>query len=236
MVVSADTLISRSVARMGGVHPSLKEYAIELIKRAYKEGIRVQISSGYRSYTDQAYIYGQGRLSYWFKGKNYGRIKDGNGKQLPIVSKAEPGESIHNYGLAIDYFLVSKDGNNSIWLVNEDWKRVAAIAKELGFEWGGDWNGFKDYPHLQYNQGLTLSQLARGVKPKFPPLQVKEEVRMLDPSSKALKDGIVVALKNARKEGILSSETWEKQAEDGKLPLDDAVALSFLIADGKKRH
>ena len=177
MIVSVDTLIDRSVSRMGDVHPSLKEYAIELIKRCYKEGIRVQISSGYRSFTDQAFIYGQGRYSYKFKGKEYGRLKDGNGKVLSIVSNAEPGESIHNYGLAIDYFLVSEDGNQSLWTVNADWKRVAAIAKSMGFEWGGDWSSFRDYPHLQYTKGLTLGQISKGLRPPFPKL-ITEEVKV----------------------------------------------------------
>lgn len=65
-----------------------------------------------------------------------------------IVSNAPLGTSIHNYELAIDYFLVSDDGNKSLWTVNEKWKRVAAIAKSVGFEWGGDWQSFKDYHHL----------------------------------------------------------------------------------------
>lgn len=169
MAISVDVLISRSVSRMGAVHPKIKEYAIELIKRAYKEGIRVQISSGFRSLEEQAYIYGQGRASFIYKGKQYGRYKDKNGKQLPIVSKAQPGSSVHNYGLAIDYFLVSEDGNTSLWTVNNDWKRVGAIAKQMGFEWGGDWT-WKDYPHLQYNRGLTTSQLAKGLLPSFLPI------------------------------------------------------------------
>lgn len=179
MAVSLDTLISRSVARLGDVHPSLEEYTIELIKRCYKEGIRVQISSGFRSFIDQAYIYGQGRSYYMYKGKNYGRLRDDNGKLLPIVSNAQPGGSIHNYGLAIDYFLVTEDGNNSIWNVNADWKRVAAIAKEMGFEWGGDWSSFRDYPHLQFTKGLTLSQISQGMRPTFPKLidEKKTEVK-----------------------------------------------------------
>ena len=36
---------------------------------------------------------------------------------------------------------------------------VVAIAKNLGFDWGGDWSGFKDYPHLQMTFGLSLREL-----------------------------------------------------------------------------
>ncbi|MEK3995622.1 M15 family metallopeptidase [Psychrobacillus sp. FSL K6-2365] len=169
MTVSLDELIRRSVNRIGAVHPSLKEYTIELIKRCYKEGILVQISSGFRSNEDQAYIYGQGRPSYIWKGKVYG-------SKGSIVSNAPPGTSIHNYGLAIDYFLVSEDGNKSLWTVNDKWKRVAAIAKSMGFEWGGDWKSLKDYPHLQYNKGLTIAQLKAGHRPIFTPLKAVESV------------------------------------------------------------
>lgn len=173
MVVALEELIRRSVNRIGAVHPSLKEYTIELIKRCYNEGIYIQISSGFRSNEDQAYIYGQGRPNYIWNGKKYG-------SKGSIVSNAQPGTSIHNYGLAIDYFLVSDDGNKSLWTVNEKWKRVAAIAKSVGFEWGGDWKSFKDYPHLQYNKGLSIAQLKAGHRPVFPPLKAVEGVTNTD--------------------------------------------------------
>ncbi|QGM30502.1 hypothetical protein GI482_08990 [Bacillus sp. N3536] len=173
MVVALEELIRRSVNRIGAVHPSLKEYTIELIKRCYKEDIYVQISSGFRSNEDQAYIYGQGRPNYIWNGKKYG-LKGS------IVSNAQPGTSIHNYGLAIDYFLVSDDGNKSLWTVNDKWKRVVTIAKSMGFEWGGDWKSFKDYPHLQYNKGLSIAQLKAGHRPIFPSLKAVEGVTNTD--------------------------------------------------------
>ncbi|GAA5416682.1 hypothetical protein Pryu01_01720 [Paraliobacillus ryukyuensis] len=72
-----------------------------------------------------------------------------------------------NFGLSVDYFLVSNDGKKAIWDVNKDWRRVAAVGKSLGFEWGGDWSSFKDYPHLQMPGGLSLSQLRSGKKPNL---------------------------------------------------------------------
>lgn len=89
MTVSLKTLIDRSVKRLGDVHPSIKEYTIELLNRCYNEGNLVQISSGFRSNTDQAYIYGQGRPNYIWSGKKYGSSGS-------IVSNAKPGTSIHN--------------------------------------------------------------------------------------------------------------------------------------------
>lgn len=177
MAVSVETLLKRSDDRMGAVHPRIREYALELIKRAYKEGIRVQISSGFRSNEDQAYIYGQGRPNYVWNGKKYGRPGS-------IVSNAQPGTSVHNYGLAIDYFLVSEDGNRSLWVVNDQWRRVAAIAKGMGFEWGGDWRSFRDYPHLQWTGGLSIAQLRAGRRPTIPPLKNPLPGKPADPIEK----------------------------------------------------
>lgn len=147
--IGLQTLIDRSVRNMGaGIHSVVKESAIEMIKQAYKEGIFVQITSGYRSFAEQNKLYAKGRTA------------SGN-----IVTKAKAGQSNHNYGLAIDYVLLSTDGKKAIWTVNEKWRRVAQIGKSLGFSWGGDWKSFKDYPHLEMMGGLTLSQLQAGKRP-----------------------------------------------------------------------
>jgi peptidoglycan L-alanyl-D-glutamate endopeptidase CwlK len=161
MKVSLQTLLDRSVKKMGvGINSVVKVSALEMIKRAYNEGINVQISSGYRSMEEQAALYGQSRL-YSYNGKNYSNLAK------PKVTQAKPGQSIHNYGYAIDYFLVSDDGKTALWTVNAKWKRVAAIGKELGFRWGGDWTGFKDYPHLEMTGGLSFTQLQAGKRPNL---------------------------------------------------------------------
>lgn len=157
--VALRTLLERSVKKMGkGMNPVVKAAALEMIELAYNEGIYVQISAGYRSLEEQASLYGQGRV-YSYKGKNYSNLA----KQ--IVTNAKPGQSYHNYGLAIDFFIVSDDGRRAIWTVNSKWQRVAAIGKELGFIWGGDWSSFKDYPHLEMTGGLSYKQLQAGKKP-----------------------------------------------------------------------
>lgn len=151
MTVELQTLLDRSTKNMGSdMNPVVKESALELIKRAYKEGIYVQISSGFRSFADQNALYAQGRT------------KSGN-----IVTNARGGYSNHNFGLAVDYFLVSDDGNTALWTVNDKWKRVAAFGKELGFAWGGDWKSFPDYPHLEMTGGLSTAQLRAGRRPRL---------------------------------------------------------------------
>jgi peptidoglycan L-alanyl-D-glutamate endopeptidase CwlK len=54
------------------------------------------------------------------------------------------------------------DGNRN---GEPDWFEVVAVAKELGFSWGGDWKSFKDYPHLQMDFGYSISELQRGYHP-----------------------------------------------------------------------
>ncbi|MDL5143945.1 M15 family metallopeptidase [Bacillus atrophaeus] len=122
-----------------GLHPIVKHNTEILKAAAEKKGISIVITEGFRSIEEQNELYKQGRS------------KKGN-----IVTYAKGGESYHNYGLAIDFALQQKNGS-LLWDIEydgnrngtSDWLEVVAIAKKLGFEWGGDWKRFKDYPHLQ---------------------------------------------------------------------------------------
>ncbi|WP_406944470.1 peptidoglycan-binding protein [Halobacillus sp. SY10] len=147
--VKLQTLLDRSIRNMGEVYPAVKDKAILIIRKAYDEGINVQMSSGFRSFQRQRELFNQGR---------YGN----SGK---IVTHAEPGQSVHNYGLAIDYFLTTWDGSKATWSVNKSWIRVAEIGKSLGLSWGGDWISFKDYPHLELTGGLSWRDLKAGKRP-----------------------------------------------------------------------
>jgi peptidoglycan LD-endopeptidase CwlK len=138
-----------------GLNPIVKERSNQLIQQSAKKGIVIVITDGFRSVEDQDQLYKKGRTT------------DGN-----IVTKAKGGESYHNYGLAIDFALKTPSGN-VIWdrqydgngNGKSDWNEVVALAKGLGFDWGGDWAQFKDYPHLQMDFGLTLAELQNGERP-----------------------------------------------------------------------
>ena len=138
------------------LHPLVKEKTNTLIQRTAAIGITMFITDGFRSSTDQEALYAQGRTS--------------NGS---IVTNARGGQSYHNYGLAVDFALKNAQGQ-AIWNMQydgngngkADWMEVVEIAKDLGFDWGGDWPGFKDYPHLQMDFGLSISQLQQGYRPK----------------------------------------------------------------------
>lgn len=124
--------------RLDKLHPIVAAKASQFLYMAEKNGIRLRVVSGYRSYQDQADLYAQGRT------------ETGN-----IVTNAKPGYSYHNFGLAID--VVEIKNGQALW-ENPSWPLIAKIGKEMGFEWGGDWSSFKDKPHFQMSLGKTLAE------------------------------------------------------------------------------
>lgn len=137
------------------LHPVVSAKKDELISLAADKGINIVITQDFRSIEEQDKLYAKGRTA-----------------EGEIVTNAKGGESYHNFGLAIDFALLSINGA-VIWDMNydgngnsrADWDEVVEIAKGLGFEWGGDWRSFKDYPHLQYDFGLSIWELQRGKRP-----------------------------------------------------------------------
>lgn len=137
------------------LHSVVEQTKDKLLEKTASIGIDVVITEKWRSHKRQNELYAQGRST------------NGN-----IVTHAEGGESYHNYGLAIDYALRNEDGK-VVWDITydgnnngeKDWFEVAEVAKDLGFEWGGDWLNFKDYPHLQMDFGLSINQLEKGLRP-----------------------------------------------------------------------
>jgi peptidoglycan L-alanyl-D-glutamate endopeptidase CwlK len=139
------------------LHPIVAEKVEILIEKTAEKNIEILITDDYRSYEEQDKLYEKGRST-----------------PGQVVTHAEGGESYHNFGLAVDFALQLENGN-VIWDIGydgngngqSDWFEVSEIAKELGFQWGGDWRGFKDYPHLQMDFGLTINDLQEGKRPKI---------------------------------------------------------------------
>ena len=74
-------------------------------------------------------------------------------KQMEYVKKgaSKTMKSYHLVGQALDFVPVDKQGN-ALWNGYDlpHIKKAIQYAKQLGFTWGGDWKGFVDKPHLQY--------------------------------------------------------------------------------------
>jgi peptidoglycan L-alanyl-D-glutamate endopeptidase CwlK len=113
--------------------------AFNFLQIAKVKGIDLHITSGMRTFEEQQALYDQGRT-----------------KPGKIVTKAKPGTSFHNYGLAIDVipFVDSKpDWNTKLW------PEISDIGKGLGFSWGGDWKTFKDLPHFEFPANTSYKVL-----------------------------------------------------------------------------
>ena len=63
------------------------------------------------------------------------------------VTNAVPGYSWHQYGEAVDCFLLDRDGHADWDASAAGYASYAAIAGELGLRAGRDWN---DSPHVQF--------------------------------------------------------------------------------------
>ena len=97
-------------------------------------------------------------------GKSQVRVSEGlrtNAEQdalflkRPKVTNAKGGQSVHNYGFAVDIVLII-NGKIASWDTHKDWDNdgiadwdecVKIFAKH-GWSWGGNWTSFKDMPHF----------------------------------------------------------------------------------------
>ncbi|WP_316803917.1 M15 family metallopeptidase [Pedobacter nototheniae] len=101
-------------------------------------GIQLRIVQALRTIAEQNALYNQGRTT-----------------PGAIVTKAKGGTSYHNYALAMDVVMIEK--GQAVWTILP--KEVVKIGEDLGFEWGGTWKGFKDYPHFQMTFGQSIRDL-----------------------------------------------------------------------------
>lgn len=115
------------------LQPEFRRKVILWISSCHFCGIRLYMAETLRSYARSDHLYAQGRTI------------GGH-----IVTRARAGQSYHNFGLAVDVYPVIR--GKITWDFNPRsvlWRRVVALAKLHGLSWGGDWRGFKDYPHFE---------------------------------------------------------------------------------------
>lgn len=118
----------RQAARIDwtGANPDIKEFAVKLVKHARKYDVPLYVHCCLRSNEVQADLKARG------------------------VSKAGPGQSPHNYGLAVDIV----HGRRHWELNGAEWDLIGTMGFEvarkmnLKVEWGGNWN-FWDPAHWQ---------------------------------------------------------------------------------------
>ncbi|PYF74334.1 M15 family metallopeptidase [Pedobacter nutrimenti] len=126
--------------RIATLDPRLQNPARGFINTVEEElGLQLRVVQATRTIAEQNTLYNQGRTT---PGK--------------IVTNARGGTSYHNYALAIDVVMM-KNGQADWSVVPND---VVEIGKRFGFEWGGDWKKFKDYPHFQMTFGKSIRELS----------------------------------------------------------------------------
>ena len=119
---------------------------LELCKEA---GLNVLVTQTVRDKEYQEYLYAQGRT-------RPGSI---------VTNGRTPTFHADNVGCAFDF---CKNVKGHEYDDNAFFHKAAALAKGVGFSWGGDWKSFVDMPHLQWDNGgeWTSSMILAG---KLPP-------------------------------------------------------------------
>lgn len=144
--------------RIAQLHPSVREEVTKIINEINTNVLtgraKVRIAQGLRTFAEQDALYAQGRTKPGSK-----------------VTNAKGGQSVHNYGFAVDIVLII-DGKTASWDTAKDWDgdkkadwmEVVEVFKKNGWNWGGDWKSFKDLPHFDkksFGDWKTLSKMKR---------------------------------------------------------------------------
>jgi peptidoglycan L-alanyl-D-glutamate endopeptidase CwlK len=133
-------------------HPKFEAFMVAAQALAAARGLQYIAICGLRSWAEQEALYAKGRTA-----------------PGPIVTKAPPGSSFHNFGLAIDCgvfrgkaYLDEKDPK----LASAMHRSAGALAKVHGLRWGGDFKSIVDMPHYELDTRLSLAQLREGYNGK----------------------------------------------------------------------
>jgi peptidoglycan L-alanyl-D-glutamate endopeptidase CwlK len=140
--------------KISDLHPKVATLCNLFVEDCDEVGIDVLV---YRTYCDneaQDQIYAIGRT---VKGANVS-VKKPMGD---IVTNAKGGESFHNYRLAFDF--VPLIHGKAMWGDKALYAKCGKIGEECGLTWSGRWTGkLKETAHMQYSNGLTISDLKAG--------------------------------------------------------------------------
>lgn len=142
-------LNSRDISRLRpDVEANCRKW-LELCKAA---GLNVLVTQTVRDKEYQAQLYAQGRTSP-------GSI---------VTNSKTPTFHADTVGLAFDF---CKNIKGHEYDDNAFFHKAAALAKGMGFSWGGDWKSFVDMPHIQWDDGgkYSSSDILAGRLPRTMP-------------------------------------------------------------------
>jgi len=173
------TYHQRNSAEIGKLSLPMQHKVNQLIERLsfVGEDILIPPLGGKRTSNQQDGLYSQGR--------------DKPGK---IVTHVNDSNSMHTHGVAIDVVPVGPLGVPRSkrylleWTATYRYKKIARVARGMGFEWGYDLWG-EDKPHFQYRQGLSIADFKRGKNLDLNQSiqeRIDESKSMMDKASRAL--------------------------------------------------
>ena len=134
------------------LRPDVEANCRKWLERCKAAGLNVLVTNTVRDKEYQESLYAQGRT------------KPGN----IVTNGRTPTFHADTAGLAFDF---CKNVKGHEYDDTAFFRKAAAIAKEMGFTWGGDWKSFVDMPHIQWdNQGAWTSRmiLAGKLPPEMP--------------------------------------------------------------------
>ena len=166
------------------------------LERCAGAGLKVLITNTVRDEEYQTWLYEQGRT-------RPGGI---------VTNSPIPTYHSDKAGLAFDF---CKNVKGEEYSDTAFFRKAAAIAKEIGFSWGGDWKTFPDMPHIQWDHHGTWTnrQIKAGELPPAMPLY--EEDTMTQETFNQLMEGYLRQLQEQQpSDWSADARAW---AEEKKL-------------------
>lgn len=204
-------LLKRSETKILTLLPALQVRAFEMIKRAYKIGYPIQVTQALRTIAEQEALYAQGRTA-----------------PGPVVTWVK--HSYHNFSLAFDIVILTPDGTDCIWDDEKGYAAIGQIGKDLGLEWGGDWDAAtRDQPHFQLTYGLSIQDLVNGatipVNKDMPNYDQPTKVRK-KPMEQWLKDTVIGVINDLAMKGKISNaQLWIDKVNND----EDIAPLAVIL-------
>lgn len=173
------------------------------------EGLKVLVTQTLRDDEYQAWLYAQGR-------ERPGKVVT-NSKRT----------SFHGAGLAFD---ICQNVRGAEYTDAAFFTRCGEIGKRVGFSWGGDFKGFPDRPHLQWDgRGQYSGSMVRAgrLPPEMPPYERSSEMITIEDIN-SMDEAAVLALAN-KLQSVLGA-----QEQTGSVADELAEAVSTGITDGSR--
>ena len=175
------------------------------VERCRAAGLNVLVTNTVRDREYQAYLYEQGRT-------RPGGI---------VTNSPVPTFHADTSGLSFDF---CKNVKGHEYDDTDFFREAAAIAKEMGFSWGGDWKSFVDLPHIQWDDGkrYTDSDIKAGRYPPEMPLweETMSEQQFYEMFLQAM--ATYTKKLESKEVSAWAKEDWERAVEaglfDGSMP------------------